>query len=331
MPSGSTAGSPNDSDDKHCPIGYGMFFAECRCVDFEIPSPFLPQSEQATAQNKQMSDWYLPMMCGLLGLGGLGVYCLLPESRIVGWRYRERIGKDLLFLVGLGLIIALSAQWSILPAEADRPVQSTAALVFFAILSTLCVVFTVRAITAPTLTHIGVSWAWMTAAEIALLFWLQASALALLSVLAVGGCLVAFRKWGPLLRDLSADLLTGEAKCHEPLMSCIIGVTVCAVGLLAVDYVTRVESQAALRNGSRASFPGNELIHYRLAKHQEMSLIGPETAHQSDFFRVLFHEHWLSVGLLGVLVLLTVFAVLVLLQDLSPAGEPTAEAAVQSE
>ena len=230
-------------------------------------------------------------------LGGLGVYLLLPR----GTNSTDRVARIVGSLFATTSLVLLAYGFGRL-----LPENKTNELTFYVLAGiSVCSAVLMIASHNPVLSALWFALVLLSNSGLYLLA--NAEFLAAATVIIYAGAIIVTflfvimlaQPWGAAPYDLHS---------REPLLSCKAGVILAWTLLGTLNYATDYEVKpfnARLPGSSSAALPSQNLVQKSLGAHPE-SIIKADRAHVDSLGRTLFLEHYVSVEVVGMLLLVAV-------------------------
>ncbi len=233
----------------------------------------------------------------IVALGGLGCYLLLPR----GTNSADRFGRLLGGVLSTISLVLLAANFG-----DAMPDNKTNELTFY-ILAAVSISSAVLMIASHN-PVISALWFAMVLLSNSGLFLLQgAEFLSAATVIIYAGAIIVTFLFVIMLAQ-PQGAAPYDLHSREPLLSCTAGIILCWTLLGTLNYATGFEAtpfNGRPKGASTAALPSQNLVAKSLSAHPE-SIIQPEKGHVDSLGRTLFLEHYVSVEVIGMLLLVAV-------------------------
>lgn len=233
----------------------------------------------------------------IVALGGLGCYLLLPR----GTNSADRFGRLLGGVLATISLVLLASHFG-----DAMPDNRTNELTFY-ILAAVSISSAVLMIASHN-PVISALWFAMVLLSNSGLFLLQgAEFLSAATVIIYAGAIIVTFLFVIMLAQ-PQGAAPYDLHSREPLLSCTAGIILCWTLLGTLNYATEYEAKPFNERkpgASSAALPSQNLVARSLGAHPE-SIIHPDKSHVDSLGRTLFLEHYVSIEVIGMLLLVAV-------------------------
>lgn len=232
----------------------------------------------------------------IVALGGLGCYLLLPRGTNSADRYGRTMGG---ILATISLVLIAANFGDALPNKTNE-------LTFYILAGvSICSAVLMIASHNPVISAL---WFAMVLLSNSGLFLLQgAEFLSAATVIIYAGAIIVTFLFVIMLAQ-PQGAAPYDLHSREPLLSCTAGVILAWTLLGTLHYATSQESKPLVgrpRDASMAALPSREVVTAGLNAHPE-SAMHPGRKHVDEIGRTLFLDHYVSVEVIGMLLLVAV-------------------------
>lgn len=230
----------------------------------------------------------------ILGLGGLGVYLMLPRGPASEGRGVRALGGAL----ATAALVLVAVNFG------DRVASWTNSLAFY-VMGGLSLVAAALTITSRNAVYSALWFALLLLSNSGLYLLVDAEFLAAATIIIYAGAIIVTFLFVIMLAQ-PKGLAPYDRHAREPFFACAAGVILAATLVGTLHHVVNKESQPTTGEKVVRALPRKALVQDAVRAESPTARVRPDVPHVKGLGETLFLEHYVSVELIGILLLVAV-------------------------